>query len=346
MKNKLIIFILAVVVGAAVIGAGCTGTGGDSGKTGDAGLKELNFGYQPSTHQIAYMTAMKKGWWAEDIAPYGYTTDPEKNEMLFPTGAPEMQAMLAGEIDVAYVGAAPVVAALSTGLDAKIVAAVQTQGSALVVRPDLDYNSPEDLKGTKIATFPPGTIQDTILREWLASNNLKIGEKTSEGEIDILPMGPGDAITAMTAGQIDGTFLPSPSPTTLVEEGNGKIVVWSGVMKPNHPCCVLVVSDKLIAENPDLVTELIKTHIKATEYNLANPDEAAEIYAGYTKNTKEIAAKSIATWDGTWVSDPNLIVDGVMDYVSVQQDLGYIENPLTQDEIFDLTFYEKATASA
>ena len=159
-------------------------------------------------------------------------------------------------------------------------------------------------------------------------------------------MGPGDAITAMTAGQIDGTFLPSPSPTTLAEEGNGKIVVWSGEMKPNHPCCVLVVSDKLIAESPELVTRLIRTHMKATDYNLANPEEAAEIYAGYTKNTKEIALKSIENWDGSWVSDPNLIVDGVMDYVSVQKELGYIETPLTQDEIFDLRFYEQATAPA
>ncbi len=346
MKKIPVMFVLAVVFAAAVICAGCTGTGDNSGKAGDADLKQLNFGYQPSTHQIAYMTAMEKGWWAEDIKSYGYTTDAAKNEMLFPTGAPEMQAMLAGEIDVAYVGAAPVVAALSTGLDAKIVAAVQTQGSALVVRPDLEYNSPEDLKGTKIATFPSGTIQDTILRQWLASNNLTIGENLKKGEVDVLPMGPGDAITAMTAGQIDGTFLPSPSPTTLAEEGNGKIVVWSGEMKPNHPCCVLVVSDKLIAESPELVTRLIRTHMKATDYNLANPEEAAEIYAGYTKNTKEIALKSIENWDGSWVSDPNLIVDGVMDYVSVQKELGYIETPLTKDEIFDLRFYEQATAPA
>ncbi|ADN37032.1 aliphatic sulfonates family ABC transporter, periplasmic ligand-binding protein [Methanolacinia petrolearia DSM 11571] len=343
MRKILVMFVMAVVVAAAVFAAGCTGDGKDN--AGSTGLKELNFGYQPSTHQIAYMTAMNKGWWEEVIEPYGYTTDPDKNEIQFPTGAPEMQAMLAGEIDVAYVGAAPVISALSTGLEAKIVAAVQTQGSALVLQPDIEYNSPEDLKGLTIATFPAGTIQDTILREWLAENNITVGENTDAGEVDVLPMGPGDAITAMTAKQIDGTFLPSPSPTTLVEEGNGKIVVWSGTMKPNHPCCVLLVSDRLIEENPDLVTALVKTHIKATGYNLANPDEAAHIYANYTKNTYEIASESIANWDGSWVSDPNLIVDGVMDYVSVQKELGYIDNTLTQDQIFDLSFYEKATSA-
>ena len=106
MRKILVMFVMAVVVAAAVFAAGCTGDGKDN--AGSTGLKELNFGYQPSTHQIAYMTAMNKGWWEEVIEPYGYTTDPDKNEIQFPTGAPEMQAMLAGEIDVAYVGAAPV----------------------------------------------------------------------------------------------------------------------------------------------------------------------------------------------------------------------------------------------
>jgi len=29
-------------------------------------LKHLRIGVQPSTHQIAEMTAMEKGWWEED----------------------------------------------------------------------------------------------------------------------------------------------------------------------------------------------------------------------------------------------------------------------------------------
>ena len=79
-------------------------------------LTELNIGYQPSTHQIAYMTAAEKGWWQEDLAPYGI----EKiKEYQFPTGAPEMQAMMSGDLDVAYVGAGPVVAAPSRSCPAQ-----------------------------------------------------------------------------------------------------------------------------------------------------------------------------------------------------------------------------------
>ncbi len=83
-----------------------------------------------------------------------------------------MQAMMAGDLDVAYVGAAPVLTALSQGLDAKIVEPVQINGSSLVLRPEYKYESPKDLKGLNIATYPPGSIQDTLLREWLKENGL------------------------------------------------------------------------------------------------------------------------------------------------------------------------------
>ena len=129
------------------------------GATGSAGaseveeIKELRIGYQPSTHQIAEMVAMDKGWWEEDLKRFGIERVMDKE---FPSGPPEMNAMLSGEIDVAYVGTAPPITAIANaGLDAKIVAAVQINGSALVLRPEVasQYKEPKDLKGLKIATI-------------------------------------------------------------------------------------------------------------------------------------------------------------------------------------------------
>ncbi len=329
--RRMIPFCMAAVV-ALVLVSGCTGTGGDTQQ-----IDTLRIGYQPSTHQIAEMTALEKGWWQEDLAPYGVTT---VTDTEFPTGAPEMQAMIADQIDIAYVGAAPAIVAMAnSGLDAKIVAAVQTQGSNLVLRPEVAYESPADLKGLKIATFPPGTIQDTLLKNWLLENNL-----TPDEDVTIVAMGPGDAMTAIAADQVDGVFLPHPSPAIIESNGNGRSVVASGDMQHDHACCVLVVSGKLIREHPDLVEQIVKTHVRATDYNLENQDEAAAIYAATTGQDVEVVKKSLQEWDGTWVYDPNLITDSVVSYTQIQHDLGYVNKPLTRDEIFDLSFYEKATA--
>lgn len=318
------IFTLTLLMVGVIFASGCAASND---------LTELNIGYQPSTHQIAYMTAYEKGWWQADLEPYGIT---KINEYQFPTGAPEMQAMMAGNLDVAYVGAAPAITALSGGLDAKIVEPVQINGSSLVLRPEYEYKSPQDLKGLKIATFPAATIQDTLLREWLKENGLD-----PEKDVTILGMTPGDAVTAISAKQVAAVFLPHPSPAVIENEGNGRTIVQSGQMEANHSCCVLVVSGKLIREHPDIVDQIVRTHIKATEYNQAHVDEAAQIYSNKTTENLETVRKSLKEWDGRWITDPTIIEDSAVNYSNIQHELGYIPKSLTRDEIFDTSFYEK-----
>jgi NitT/TauT family transport system substrate-binding protein len=324
MKPMKITAIALCAIALMLLVAGCTQPSGTATPTTAAPVKTLVIGYQPSTHQMAEITAMSKGWWQQDLAPFGVENVSDK---VFPTGPPEMQAMLAGDIDIAYVGAAPVLSAVATGLDAKIVAGVNTQGSDLVVRNDLNYTGPQSLKGLTIATFPPGSIQDTILRNWLQQNNI-----TPDKDVTIKGMSPGDAVTAITAGKVDAVFLPTPSPSVVVDQGKGKIVVHSGEMYPNHTCCVLVVSGKLIREHPEIVRQIIKTNDKAVAYNEQNLDEAAAIFANKTGSNLDDVKASLKEWDGNWASDPNLIINPVLDYAKI---------PLTKDDLFDLSFYQK-----
>jgi NitT/TauT family transport system substrate-binding protein len=322
--------IAALAVGlVAVIALGCIGT--DEEKK----ITTLRIGYQPSTHQVAEMVAMEEGWWLEDLKPFGIE---KVEDFEFPSGPPEMQAMLGENLDIAYVGAAPPISAIAQGLDAKIVAAVQKNGSDLVVRPEVDYQGPESLIGLKVATFPPGSIQDTVFKKWLQDNGI------NPEEIDIKSMGPGDAVTAISAKRVDAVFLPHPSPSIIELEGNGKSVVSSGEMWPNHACCCLVVSGKLMREEPKLVEQIIRTHIKATEYINENPEMAAEIYSAKTGQNLTMVEYSIENWDGAWISDPHVIIPSVVEYAKVDYDLGYTgEKLLTEDDLFETAFYDRVT---
>jgi NitT/TauT family transport system substrate-binding protein len=105
---------------------------------------------------------------------------------------------------------------------------------------------------------------------------------------------------------------------------------------------VLVVSGKLIREHPEIVRQIIKTNDKAVAWNLQNLDEAAQIYSTKTGASLTDVKASLAEWDGSWASDPNVIVEPVLDYAKIQYELGFIKRPLTKDEIFDLTFYQKS----
>lgn len=324
MRREILILVIAL---AMVFALGCIDLGEKK--------KTLRIGYQPSTHQIAEMVAMENGWWLEDLRPFGIE---EVVDFEFPSGPPEMQAMLAGELDIAYVGTAPPITAIGQGLEAKIVAAVQKNGSDLVIRSGVDYTGPQSLRGLKIATFPPSSIQDTVFKKWLKDNGVE------PDEVDIKSMGPGDAITAISAGRVDGVFLPHPAPTIIEMEGNGRSVVVSGEMWPNHACCCLVISDRLMEEEPELVEQIIKTHIKATEYINEHPDKAAEVYSRKTGQNLEMVRQSIEDWDGAWTSDPNAIVPSTLEYAAVDFDLGYTDRVLTKEDLFNTTFYETVTA--
>jgi NitT/TauT family transport system substrate-binding protein len=298
-----------------------------------ANIATLRIGYQPSTHQIAEMVASEKGWWEEDLKPFGIVAVEEKE---FQSGPPEMQGMMAGSLDIAYVGTAPPITAISNGLDAKIVAAVNINGSDLVLRPNVSYNGPKSLEGLSIGTFPPGSIQDIVMKKWLTDNGVDISK------IKIHAMGPGDAVTAIEAGKVDGVFLPHPSPSKIELDGKGKSVVFSGEMWPNHSCCSLLISGKLLREQPELVEQIIKTHTKATNYVNANPEEAAQIYAKKTKQDLAVVESSIMNWDGKWVSDPAIQIPSTVEYAKIDKQLGYINKTLTRDDLFDTTFFEKA----
>ena len=334
MKNVWLFGSLFLIAGLVFL-CGCTGTQEPSTAEQKvvSGKAVLNIGYQPSTHQMAFMTAYSKGMFNETLTPLGVK---EIKTYNFPTGAPEMQAMLAGDLDFAYVGAAPFVTAVATGLDGKIIGAVQTQGSSLVLKTGLEYTTPADLKGLTIATFPAGTIQDTILRTWLKEQGVD-----PEKDLKIVAMGPGDATTAIMAGKVDAVFLPAPSPTTVEEAGAGKIIVQSGEMSPNHACCVLVAGGKMIREHPDIVSEVLRTSQLATEFNNNNWEEAAGYMNQMTSMDKSVILKSLEEWDGSWVSDPNIIVESVSSYANDQAALGYIKTQVTKDDLIDTSFWAK-----
>jgi NitT/TauT family transport system substrate-binding protein len=279
---------------------------------------------------------MEKGWWQERLKKFGVS---EVKEYLFQTGPPEMSAMLAGEIDVAYVGVAPPITAIEEGLKAKIEASVQTNGSDLVVRKDFNYSGPRSLKGAKIATFPSGSIQDTIIRKWLNESGLD-----TEKDVTIYGMGPGEAVSALKANAVDAVFLPQPSPAIIESEGFGRSVEKSGIMwGGGHICCVLLISDKLIDENPSLAEEIIKIHNDATEYAKSHIEEAAEIYSKKFNLDLGIVKKSFASWDGDLIADPHLATNSTLNFAKSIYELNKerYSRPLNQTELFDYSLWDK-----
>jgi len=175
-----------------------------------------------------------------------------------------------------------------------------------------------------------------VLKKWLTDNGIDVSK------VDIKPMTPGDATTALAAKQLDAVFLPEPSPAFLEISGNGKNVVSSGEMWPGHACCVLLVNGKLIRENPELVKEIIRIHIKATEFIEENPEESAEIASKKLGLSKESIIYSIKNSDTTFIHDPNKIIEYIEVYGIEHYNLKYTKKLLTSKDLIDTKLYNEA----
>jgi len=316
-KIKLILSIL--LIGLFFAGIGCVE------KTSK--INEVRVGYQPSTHHIAEFIGMQKGWFAEETGVN--FTDKE-----FIGGASEMEAMMAGELDMAYVGAVPAINAIEKGLKAKIVASANNEGSALVMRNDFNYTKPGDLIGKKIATLQPPSIQDTVFRVWLIDSDIK------PEDVDIKYMSGAEMLTSLSSGAIDGFIWAEPGPTQAEMKGIGKIVLNSSDMWM-HPCCVVVFSDELIENNPDLVQKVVNTHVMAMNYIGTNENETINISANKLKISPDVLKKSLDSGRTKYNADPRLIEGGIKRFSDDLVAIKVLTRQMNTSDLFDFTFYDK-----
>ncbi len=320
MKRMRFIIILTAVLFTVLIFSGCVEK--------STGIKEVRVGYQPTTHHIAEFIGMQKGW-------FGQETGVNFTDKEFIGGASEMEAMMAGELDMAYVGAVPAINAIEKGLKAKIVASANNEGSALVMRKDFNYTGPGDLIGKKIATLQPPSIQDTVLRVWLLDNGIK------PEELDIKYMSGAEMLTSLSSGAIDGFIWAEPGPTQAEMKGIGRIVLNSSQMWM-HPCCVVVVSDDLIEKNPDLVQKIVNTHVKAMNYIETDEIETINISADKLKISPDVLKKSLDSGRTRYNPDPKLIESGIQRFADDLVAIKVLTRQVNTSDLFDFTFYDRA----
>jgi NitT/TauT family transport system substrate-binding protein len=150
----------------------------------DVSLGEVRMAYLTGDlHQFARVVAMDKtilGTGKSLFETYGVTiVDPQPGG--FANGGDEMTAFAAatGKPDMGYLGAPPAILKYLNGdvtkLNVRIVAAANSEGSALVV--DSDIHSIADLAGKTIASPGETSIQHLMLIEIAKENGMKVVKK-------------------------------------------------------------------------------------------------------------------------------------------------------------------------
>ena len=268
--------LLAAGVTAAVtaLAAGCSSSAASSGSGSSSGGSSsapatLRLGFLANITHASALVGLKEGFFDKSLG---------KNVTLktsvFSSGTQETTALLAGQLDAAYVGPNPAINAWqkSGGKAIKIISGAASGGAALVVKPSI--SSVSQLKGQKLATPSLGNTQDVALRYYLKQHRLTTSQ-TSGGDVPITPIAPNsDAVLEFKSGQIAGGWEPAPYDIEMQQDG-GKVLVNEASLWPGGQFVTtnLVVAQSFLAAHPSVVTGLLKGQIEAN--NFIHQDTAA-----------------------------------------------------------------------
>ncbi|HWR98302.1 MAG TPA: ABC transporter substrate-binding protein, partial [Candidatus Methanoperedens sp.] len=271
-------------------------------------VPSLNLGHVGHDHQIALYVAADAG--EALAAAYGVRLAPLKDREvyeLFDGGKKVAQinliqvgggsgmpaAMEQGSIDVGLGGIGPVAKYADNGAPFKVLAPLNNDGDALLLRPGVAAQSwAEFIALAKKSESPlrigykaPMAVAYMILTKALAAEGVRFGQEPAGQDgapVQVLTVNlqeDQNMLPAMEAGTVDGVVANEPYPSLLVAKGLGRRVADLSTLPPQgvwegHPCCVVAATRKALAEKRAAITSLLKAIIAGTDLIARDPEKA------------------------------------------------------------------------
>ncbi len=262
MKRALIAGGVAVVTALAA-GCGSSGSSGTSaGSAKSPAPVTLRLGFLENITHASALVGIREGFFTKNLG-----SNVTLKLYPFSTGTEEATALLAGQLDAAYVGPNPAIKAWqsSDGKLIKVISGSASGGAELVVKKSI--TSAAQLKGQKLASPSLGNTQDVSLRYWLETQGLTTSP-TGGGDVPITPITPNsDAVLAFESGSIAGGWEPAPYDAEMLAVGGHALVNEASLWPGNQFVTTeLVATQPFIAAHPTVIDGLLEGQIEANSF--------------------------------------------------------------------------------
>jgi NitT/TauT family transport system substrate-binding protein len=234
----------------------------------------VRLGYFPNITHAAALVGTGNGLFREALG-----ANVTLETKTFNAGPALIEALLANEIDIAYIGPNPAINGFvkSNGAALRIIAGAASGGAALVVRPAANITSVQDLAGKKVGTPQLGNTQDVALRYYLQENGLAATEKG--GTVQVIPTANADILRLFQQGELDAAWVPEPWVARLVLEANGTILLDERTRWPDGKFVTtnVIASKQFLDAHPQTVTDFLGGHLAAIALIQKDPTAAKQI---------------------------------------------------------------------
>lgn len=266
--------VVLIMLGMAIAVSACS----SPGSTNEAGTLtkiRLPMGYIPNIQYAPFYVAVEKGYFKEagiEIEfDYKFETD-------------GVALVGAGELPFAVVSGEQVLLARAKGVPVTYVAAwYQQYPVSVVAKSEAGVLVPQDLKGKKIGL--PGLFGANYigLRALLNAGKLSEADVTLDAigfnQVELVAAGTHDIIVGYAANE----------PIQLRAQG----IAVTEIRVADYAELAangLLASEKVIAENPELVQAFVSAFLKGLNDTIANPDEAFQMSQAHIPNFAELDA--------------------------------------------------------
>jgi NitT/TauT family transport system substrate-binding protein len=281
--------------------------------------------FRPDIQFAPFYVAQEKGYFQQEGLEVTFEHMPE-NEAVSLVGA--------GEVPFAIVSGEQVLLARAQGLPVVYVMAWWQDYPVAVAAPmESDIHRPEDLIGKKIGI--PGTFGASYIgyRALLGAANI------AEEQITLDSIGYSQ-VEAMLAGQEDAVVVYANNEPVQLESQGMPMRVIRVADYVHLASNGLITSEKIIADNPELITRMIRAIQGAIAEAMQKPGEAYEISGKYVEGLEEanqeviyqVLLGSIEFWksEKTGYSSP----EAWENMHAVLLKMGLLEEPLLVDEAY------------
>jgi NitT/TauT family transport system substrate-binding protein len=263
-------------------------------------IDTVQIGYIPITDASPLLVAHGKGYFADE----GLAVKPP---VLIRTWSALSEAFLSGKFNVTHMlFPMPVWMRYNTKAPVKVLAWDHVNGSALTVGKDSSIRNFGDLGGKSIAVPYWYSMHNIILQAGIRKAGLtpiiqRENRPLQPNEVNLLILPPPEMPLALAGKKIDGYIVAEPFNALGELKVNGRILRFTGDMWKNHPCCVIVMNDGIVKENPIFTQKVMNAIVRAQRFLHEDPLSAARMLSregkGYLPVTEDILKRVFTYYD-------------------------------------------------
>jgi NitT/TauT family transport system substrate-binding protein len=266
-------------------------------------------------------------------------------EIVFPKGIDIFPALIRGEVDLAASAADAAIANRSGGGQVLVVAGFAKGGARLVAASDEKITRVADLKGKKVGVARGGA-QELLLLAELSKAGLTWSDSPGK-DVQLVYLPFADLNQALLQKQIAAMCQSEPQSSQAINKGFGKEVLKPYDTPLGEPVRVMVMTEKLYRDRPQVAQKVLDCFVDATRYFIQNP-KVAERYVIDQMFRGQISSDDY----NDAMSNASFSYDVTPEHIQVTTDLmvkygvGKLQNPPKAVSWVKLDLLEKAKQKA